>query len=531
MKIIVAQVNCRVGAVSANVDKMVALVTAAKKDGAALIVFPELALCGYPPEDLLLRADFLALCDQELDRLALHAEGIAIVVGCPRKSSLGLHNAAVVLAKQTILCEYHKQELPNYGVFDEARYFVKGVDACVFRLHETGPAIGLLVCEDTWFRSPALKAQVAGAEMLISIHASPFAENKEPQRQAVYQRCSQLTQLPHLCVQTIGAQDDLVFDGGAKAFNAQGELTFAAPYFIESAYTVNYEQHCFSGVVTPEISPLAKIYQALVLGIRDYVNNNGFKHVLIGLSGGLDSSLTLALAVDALGLDRVKAVMLPSRFTTSESYGALQQQLALVPVAAQDISIEPLFNAALTTLAFDSPWDKTEENLQARCRGLLLMALANKMNGMVLNTSNKSELAVGYSTLYGDMVGGFAALKDVPKTLVVQLARYRNSVTPTIPDFIIERPPSAELALDQKDEDSLPNYTVLDEIILRFIEQLQSIDEIIAAGFERTLVERLVKQILVNEHKRRQAPPGVKITSRAFTRERRYPITSGCWWV
>lgn len=534
MKILVGQLNFTVGAVVANVDKMCRSVSAAKQAGVDLVVFPELALCGYPPEDLLLRDDFLALCERELARLSTYADGIAIVVGCPRMTLTGLRNAAVVLTERQIKTEYYKHELPNYGVFDEARYFVKGTEPCVFRLSADGPLIGLLICEDTWFRTPALKARAAGAELLISIHASPFAMNKEPERQSVYRRCSQLTDLPHLCCQTVGAQDDLAFDGGSKAFGVNGGISFAAPYFTESEAIVVYDakRQCFDGDCASELSEIAKVYQALVLGIKDYVNKNGFKHVFIGLSGGLDSSLTLALAVDALGLERVTAVMMPSRFTSEASNEALRWQLTDVPVKTHTLSIEPLFQTALTTLnpSFEkTEWDKTEENLQARCRGLLLMALANKYNGLVLNTSNKSEMAVGYSTLYGDMVGGFAALKDVPKTYVVKLAEYRNTLSATIPTFIIERPPSAELALNQKDEDSLPSYAVLDECIARFVDQRQSIDDIVAAGFERTLVTRIVKLILINEYKRRQSPPGIKITRQAFTRERRFPMTAGVW--
>ncbi len=535
MKIIVGQINSWVGAVKANVDKMLLQVAAAKLIHAELIVFPELAVCGYPPEDLLLREDFLAACTRELMRLCQAAIDIAIVVGCPRKSVTGVHNAAVVLVNQAILCEYHKQCLPNYGVFDEARYFVKGTAACVFRLTATGPLIGLLICEDTWFHTPALKAKAAGAEVLISIHASPFAFEKEAQRQQVYTACSQLTQLPHLCCQTVGGQDDLVFDGGSKAFDAQGNITFAAAYFEENSHLINYDSltHRLIGPIAPEISVIAKIYQALVLGIKDYVSKNTFKRVLLGLSGGLDSSLTLSLAVDALGVDAVTAVLLPSRFTSQASMDALRAQLALIPVPTIELSIEPLFNCTLTTLANvfgAAKWDKTEENIQARIRGLLLMALANKNNALVLNTSNKSELAVGYSTLYGDMVGGFAALKDVPKTLVVKLAHYRNSIQATIPEFIVSRPPSAELALDQQDQDSLPSYEILDDIIVRFIDQRQSLEDIVQAGLERSVVEKMVKLILQNEHKRRQSPPGVKITACAFTRERRYPISSGPWW-
>lgn len=536
MKICVAQVNTCVGNIDANVDIMLTEITQAKRRQVDLVIFPELALCGYPPEDLLLRTDFLERCEQAVERLSVAAAGIAILFGCPRRQGGVLYNAALVLIQQKIAYEYHKHELPNYGVFDEARYFSKGSDALVFRLTPQGPAIGVLICEDTWFSQPALKAQAAGAEVLISIHASPFAYNKEARRFAAYTHCSCLTQLPLLCCQTVGAQDDLVFDGGSKAFNSASELTFAAPYFVSASYDVDYDsqQRCFNGVITPEVSLEAKVYQGLVLGIRDYVTKNGFKRVYLGLSGGIDSSLTLALAVDALGLDRVTAVVMPSRFTSAASLDAVEQQRRLIPVELQELSIEPVFVATLATLApdfGDKPWDKSEENIQARIRGLLLMALANKHQALVLNTSNKSEMAVGYSTLYGDMVGGFAALQDVPKTWVFRLARYRNSLSATIPESIIERPPSAELAFDQKDADTLPDYEVLDAIIERFVDQQQSIAEIIAAGFDAVVVQRMVGLILTNEYKRRQAPPGVKITARAFRRERRYPMTSGRWWA
>lgn len=535
MKITVGQCNFTVADVDGNVSQILAVMDAAKAQHSELVVFPELALCGYPAEDLLLRSDFLQRCALGLEKICQAAKGIAVILGCPRQTPQGLRNAAVVIAHQSIVHEYYKQCLPNYGVFDEQRYFVAGRESLVFRLNPEGPAIGLLICEDTWFTEPALKAKAQGAEILISIHASPFAYDKEPQRQAVYQRCCQLTHLPMLCCQTVGAQDDLVFDGGSKAFTAEGGISGAAAHFETQLWILDYQpqQQCFVGSKAEDSDVVSKMYQALVLGIRDYVNKNGFDQVYLGLSGGIDSSLTLALAVDALGLARVNAVSMPSRFTSPTSYALVAEQVRLLPVNHQEVSIEPVFEAALASLApcFDSPvWDKTEENLQARARGLLLMAMANKHQAMVLNTSNKSEMAVGYSTLYGDMVGGFAALKDVPKMWVFRLARYRNSVQQVIPPDIIDRPPSAELAPNQKDEDSLPPYERLDAIIERFVDQRQSIEEMVEAGFERAEVVRMVKLILQNEYKRRQAPPGVKVSARAFARERRYPMTAGAWW-
>lgn len=534
MKIVVAQIDTTVAAFEANLTKMIDVIDQAKRDRADLLVFPELALCGYSPEDLLHRTDFLKASDEALDVLRRQTEDIAVVVGCPRKTSQGLHNAAVVLHKQRILLEYYKQELPNYGVFDEARYFVKGHQAGVFQLQADGPRIGILICEDTWFCQPALKAKAAGADCLISIHASPYALAKEALRQGVYRRCTQLTQLPLLCCQTVGAQDDLVFDGGSKAFAINGDISFSAQYCQEQVSVVSWEEGCFKGSRVPELSPIAKMYQALVLGIQDYVTKNGFQRVYIGLSGGIDSSLTLALAVDAVGLERVHAVVMPSRFTSQASLDAAHQQLALLPVQSHELLIEPLFEAALQAVTphfTHSVWDKTEENLQARIRGLLLMAMANKHGGMVLNTSNKSEMAVGYSTLYGDMVGGFAALKDVPKTWVFQLAHYCNTLKATIPEFIIERPPTAELALNQTDQDSLPPYEILDEIIEYFVDRQASIESIVAAGFDRAVVVKVAKMIVQNEYKRRQSPPGVKITAKAFARERRYPMTADYQWL
>lgn len=534
MKIIVAQINTHVADFQANLVKMKGVIDKAKLDQADVVVFPELSLCGYPPEDLLLRQDFLDASDAAVDHLRQQADGIAIVVGAPRKTVQGLHNAAIVLHQRRILLEYYKHELPNYGVFDEARYFVKGHQAGVFQLQEAGARIGLLICEDTWFCQPALKAKAAGADCLISIHASPYAQDKEPLRQGVYRRCVQLTQLPLLCCQTVGAQDDLVFDGGSKAFAINGDVSFAAAYCQEQVSPVHFIEGCFTGERIAEPKPITKMYQALVLGIKDYVTKNGFQQLYIGLSGGIDSSLTLALAVDAVGLDRVHAVVMPSRFTSQASLEAVRQQLALLPVQSQELSIEPMFEAALHTLAPHFPrdaWDKTEENVQARIRGLLLMAMANKHGGMVLNTSNKSEMAVGYSTLYGDMVGGFAALKDVPKTSVFQLAHYRNTIAPTIPEFIIDRPPTAELAFDQTDQDTLPPYEILDDIIERFVDRQESIESIVSAGFNQATVIRVVNMIVQNEYKRRQAPPGVKITSKAFARERRYPMTAAYQWL
>lgn len=539
MKIIIAQMNATAGAVHNNMNKILRFVEEAKTlHQADLIIFPELALSGYAADDLLLREDFIQAIESTLEKLVARIHGISVIIGCPLWDEHGvLHNAAVVIQEARIIAKYYKQILPNYGVFDEYRYFKPGGQNTVFQLNEQGPKFGLLICEDTWFLEPAVAAVQAGADILLSIHASPFAINKIAQRRAVYTKLVAATNLPLICVQTIGAQDDLCFDGGSEVYDQAGQCVVAAPHFEEVLwpFEVNHRKTNWQIIpqkIFPDMSLEESVYRALVLGVRDYFAKNNFQQAFIGLSGGIDSALTLLIAMDALGKDRVTAVALPSRYTSDLSMQALEEQLKLTQVKSETISIEPLFEAALASLAdiFKGlAVDKTEENMQARCRGLLLMALANKANGLVLTTGNKSEMAVGYATLYGDMAGGFAVLKDVPKTLVFRLANYRNQQSYMIPQVIIDRPPSAELAHGQKDEDSLPPYSILDEIIYRFVDKQESLEKIIAAGFDSAIVKRIARMVMLNEYKRRQAPPGIKITEYSFTRERRYPITHGEW--
>lgn len=533
LKLVLAQLNFLVGDIHGNTKKILAAVEQAKTMQADLIAFPELALTGYPPEDLLLRQDFLQQANLALTNIAAASQNIAIVLGHPQTTAQGLMNAASVLQNGRIAKTYYKQYLPNYGVFDERRYFNTGQHPCIFDLQ--GLQVGLIICEDTWFAEPALQAKAAGAQLLLTLNASPFDTHHAQQRLAIIQARQQQTQLPIAYVNTVGAQDELVFDGGSLCVNTDGQIVAAAPYFQEDLLTIqlSYSEqgvHIPLQNLTNPSNEIALIYQALVLGVRDYVNKNHFPGIILGLSGGIDSALTLAIAVDALGKDRVHAYMLPSRHTSDLSVNLAKQQAELLHVNYAVIDIEPAYQAFLHSLATAFAGlaiDITEENLQSRCRGTILMALSNKTGKLVLTTGNKSEMATGYATLYGDMAGGFCVLKDVLKTQVFALAHYRNSISQVIPEAVISRPPSAELAPDQRDEDNLAPYPIVDEIIARFVEQEQSIIEIIAAGFEAATVQKIVKLILHNEYKRRQSPPGIKISTRAFGRERRYPITSG----
>jgi NAD+ synthase (glutamine-hydrolysing) len=423
--------------------------------------------------------------------------------------------------------------LPNYQVFDEKRYFTAGTAPCIINLK--GVPTALSVCEDIWHAAPMLQAQAAGARLMLNLNASPYHQGKQQEREAVVAAQATVGGMPVVYVNMVGGQDELVFDGGSLVVDAQGETQFRAPAFDEGLFSVNLviDTNAIQ-VETPSLAhmlaPLASVYQALVLGLRDYVNKNRFKGIVLGLSGGIDSALTLAMAVDALGAERCEAVMMPFRYTSDLSKDDAAEQAKRMQVRYSSISIEPMYEAFMASLSDEFaglPRDTTEENLQARCRGVLLMAISNKKGYLVLTTGNKSEMAVGYSTLYGDMAGGFDALKDVPKTLVFALAEYRNSLEEVIPTSVITRPPSAELAPDQKDEDSLPPYSVLDQILNLYIEQDASAEAIIAQGFARDQVERVVRLVDINEYKRRQAPIGIRISQRGFGRDRRYPITSG----
>jgi len=535
LTVVLAQINPVVGDVAGNTAKIIqAANTARDQLIAELVVFPELCLTGYPPEDLLLRPGLQKRVNKALETLKHKITGIHIVVGHPLgEVGKELYNAASVIADGQIICQYFKQMLPNYSVFDEKRYFIEGHLPAVFSLN--GVKLGITICEDIWFTGPSAQAKDAGAELLLNINASPFQQGKSALRyDAVRQRAIE-NQLPMLYVNQVGGQDELVFDGGSFALDSQGNLQMQAATFVDELAVVNIEKNqtgniLITGTITEHLSPLASVYQALVLGLRDYVEKNHFPAVVLGLSGGIDSALTLALAVDALGADRVQTVMMPSRYTAQISLDDAAQMATQLGVGYSVLSIEPVFDSFLQTLNetfTGKAADTTEENIQARCRGVLLMAISNKTGAMVLATGNKSEMAVGYSTLYGDMAGGYSPLKDVYKTLVFALAKYRNELSPIIPERIISRPPSAELSADQRDDDSLPPYPLLDKILERYIADDGCFEDLVAEGFAAETVAQVIKMVDRNEYKRRQAPPGIRITGRAFGRDRRYPITSG----
>lgn len=612
----IAQINPIVGNIAYNTKKIIDFATkAAQVLHADVVVFPELTLIGYPPEDLLLRSELYDRINAAFDELkkSLPTQ-IYVIIGYPENINSQTFNSAAILHNGKIIANCRKQILPNYGVFDEKRYFQQGMESCIFEIKKQ--KIGLLICEDLWQPEPIAKAKQDGAKCIISINASPFDFNKPLLREKIVSQRATEAKVPIIYANTVGGQDELVFDGGSFIMNATGEKTQCYPFFqealnvaeIRNAKDIHQSQtesrgitlidsssldfprgrsgkeqsmlcfaerqsqgdfgcfsheagkarmqtapamskrslldineHCEQGrnkaenqnakSICPIPPKIELIYQALVLGIRDYVEKNKFPGILIGLSGGIDSALTLALAVDAIGKDRVKTVYMPSRYSRSISGEDAKLIAKNFGVKYSEISIEPVFQSFLNTLqeefANTQP-DLTEENLQARCRGTILMAISNKEHLLVVSTGNKSEMAVGYSTLYGDMVGGFCALKDVPKTLVYELTNYRNKIgsTPLIPERIIDRPPSAELAPNQEDTNSLPPYPILDAILERFVELDQSEKEIVAAGFDAAIVKKVVNLVYKSEYKRRQAPIGVRITQRAFGKDRRYPITS-----
>jgi NAD+ synthase (glutamine-hydrolysing) len=534
LRIALAQLNLFVGDVAGNAQRVIdASADARDRLRADLVLMPELSLSGYPPEDLLFHNGMRKQVDLALKRVCAEARGVTVMVGYPEYADGGIYNSAALIRDSAKLANHRKQELPNYKVFDEKRYFKHGESATVVEIK--GIRVGLLVCEDVWEPKPAKMALAAGAQLLVVINGSPYSLNYQQRREAVVRQRVQETGLPVVYVNLLGGQDELVFDGGSFAMNAAGEVVQRVTAFKEEIAAVDVDLIDGKAVPRPaRIEPLlaeeASVYGALVMGVRDYVSKHGFPGIVLGLSGGVDSALTLAIAVDALGADRVQAVMMPSRYTSRMSLDDAELQARTLGVRYDIISIEGLFAAALDALkevfAGREP-DTTEENIQARSRGLLLMALSNKTRRMLLTTGNKSEMAVGYATLYGDMNGGFAPIKDCSKMLVYRLANYRNTLSPAIPQRVIERPPSAELRPDQKDSDSLPPYEILDAILELFIEDDLSVDDITARGFDRATVGRVLDLVKRNEYKRRQAPPGVRISDRAFGRDWRYPITSG----
>jgi NAD+ synthase (glutamine-hydrolysing) len=531
-RIAVAQLNFLVGDIKGNTQIILECIQKAKHASVDLLIFPELALSGYPPEDLLLREDFKIQILHALKTIQEQSIDIATLLGHPDYNSGGIYNAASLIQDKKIVSTYHKQYLPNYGVFDERRYFIPGNSDGLFKIK--GLCIGILICEDLWYSQPVSALKEKGAQLLVCINASPFDYTKAKQRLNVTEARIKASNLPILYVHGVSGQDDLVFDGGSQAFDAKGHLVAEAGFFAATLWLVDLKINSLAQFIPQTLLPKPlideAIYKALVLAVRDYVNKNSFPGVLIGLSGGIDSALVLAIAVDALGKDRVHAVFLPSRYTSKLSQEIVQTLVKKLAVPFNSLSIEPSFSAFLSTLDLDPkhpPAELTTENIQARCRAVLLMALSNQSGNLLLNCTNKSELAVGYGTLYGDMAGGYAVLKDVSKTRVYQLATYRNESDNIFPELLIARPPTAELAENQKDEDTLPPYSQLDPILELYIEQDKSIDDIVKAGFAKEIVQRVINLVNKNEYKRRQLAPGPRITPRAFGRERRYPITSG----
>lgn len=527
LNVVMAQVNLKVGDIHDNVERIITAARQARDElQGDLIVFPELSLCGYPPEDLLLRSSMQRRIEQGLQRIRDEIAGIHVLVGFPWLEEGRRYNACAVYRDGAELAFYRKQQLPNYRVFDEKRYFEPGDSAAVFDYQ------GVPICEDIWFAEPMARARAAGARLMLNLNASPFHGGKQPEREAVVGERAREGGMPVVYVNQVGGQDELVFDGHSFVVDAQGQVSQRAPAFVEGLYPVIIDAALQPqpAELAPVASLEASVYDALVLGVRDYVRKNGFKGVVLGLSGGIDSALVLAVAVDALGAEQVEAVMMPYHYTAQISLDDAEAEARTLGVRYSVLPIAPMVEAFQATLAGEFAGlgrDTTEENLQARCRGTLLMAISNKKGYLVLTTGNKSEMAVGYATLYGDMAGGFDVLKDVPKTLVFRLCEYRNRAGEVIPQRVIDRPPSAELSPDQKDEDSLPPYPVLDEILRLYVEQDLSAVDIVAAGFDEETVRRVLRLVDLNEYKRRQAAVGARVTQRGFGRDRRYPITSG----
>ncbi len=532
LKIAIAQLNATVGDLSGNASRIAGFAERATALGADLLLTPELALCGYPPEDLLLREDFYAACEKELDLLASRVRGIAVLVGHPLTRDGASFNAATLIRDGVRVATYCKQRLPNYEVFDEERYFDSGDVPCVVTVK--GVRCGINICADVWEAGTADQAREAGAELLLVLNASPYHVGKQATRTDVLRARIAATGLPVVYANLVGGQDELVFDGGSFALDSKGEIRCQLPRFEEALGLVEIaDGEPLPGLIDAPKPVEAEVYQALVVGVRDYLGKNGFPGAIIGLSGGIDSALTLCIAADALGPERVRAVMMPSPYTAQMSLDDSRALVAALGVRYDELGIEPAMDTYATLLAplfADLPptaWaDTTPENIQARIRGMVLMALSNRTGSIVLTTGNKSEMAVGYATLYGDMAGGFAVIKDVFKTFVYRLSRYRNTLSAAIPENIIVRAPSAELRPDQTDQDSLPPYEVLDAIIEAYMGRDLSPREIVALGYPEADVRRVVGMLKRNEYKRRQSPVGIRISQRGFGKDWRYPITS-----
>ncbi len=530
LKIALAQINLLVGGIDANKSKIVQIAEQARDhDSADLIVFPELCVTGYPPEDLLLRADFIEQARVAVLQIAQAVKGIDIVLGFPEQDGDCLYNSAAVLSDGEISALYRKNALPNFGVFDEQRYFDSAEQTCLIHVRES--TIALTICEDIWQKGLIEKNQQAGADIIVTLNASPFHAGKIHQREDIVCEQVKAANIPLVYVNMVGGQDELIFDGASFVVDSTGEIMFRAREFEEQVSVVEFVNNVpVKSSCAPLYNEISSEYKALVLGVKDYVYKNGFKGAILGLSGGIDSALVLAVAVDALGAGQVEAVLMPSKYTQDMSNEDAVLEAEALGIKHHTIAIEPAVSAFTEMLAdtfAGTKKDTTEENIQARCRGVILMAMSNKQGKLLLTTGNKSEMSVGYATLYGDMAGGFAPIKDVPKLLVYQLAEYRNTLSAVIPERVITRPPSAELAPDQVDEDSLPPYSILDPILEMYVEQDKSAEEIQLAGYRVEDINRAISLVDRNEYKRRQAPPGIRITPRAFGRDRRYPITSG----
>lgn len=529
LNLALAQRNYVVGDIEGNAAAILKDIDQAAQSGADLVMFPELALTGYPPEDLLLRPDLMQRCSEQLAIIEHHNPDIGVLLGHPHQQDGQLFNSASLFYQGERLALTHKQKLPNYRVFDEQRYFASGDNTAVVEFK--GHKLGLLICEDIWHPEPVAQLNEQGAEILLSINASPFNMVKLDERLTVLEACSAEAQLPVVYLNLLGGQDELIFDGHSMVVDKQGHITHELPQFESQLALVEFVDGEPSAGTRAELPCQdAQVYNALVLAVRDYVNKNRFNGAVLGLSGGIDSALTLAIAADAIGADKVQAVMMPYAYTSDISRNDAAEQAEAMGVHYDSVSIEPMFDSFMGQLApmFEgTARDTTEENLQARIRGVLLMALSNKSGKILLTTGNKSELAVGYCTLYGDMCGGFAVIKDLPKQLVYRLARYRNTISQVIPERVITRPPSAELAPDQIDQDSLPPYDLLDDMLERYVERDQSVADIVAAGHNEDDVRRVIRLVDLNEYKRRQAAVGPRVTPRAFGKDRRYPITSG----
>ena len=549
MKIAIAQMNVTVGDIARNVARIVDFAERARAGGADAVVTPELAVCGYPPEDLLLRDDFMQSCADAIDDIVRRVHGITLIVGHPRRARAARYNSASVIRDGKVLCVYDKHNLPNFTVFDEERYFEPANEPCVVtfdgvrfgvdiayepaqadRKAASGARLGINICADTWDAHAPRAARDAGATVLLVPNASPYHINKQDMRYHVMRERVAETGLAIVYANLVGGQDELVFDGASFVMSADGRVTHQMPAFREALGFVEISNGApVPGEIAPRLETEAEVYEALKLGVRDYVSKNGFPGVVLGLSGGIDSALTLAIATDALGAAKVRAVMMPSRYTAPIGREDARTQADTLGVRYTEIPSAPLFDAYLASLAGEFkglPEDTSEENLQSRIRGTLLMAISNKTGAIVLTTGNKSEMGTGYSTLYGDMAGGFAVLKDIDKMLVYRLARYRNGISPVIPARVLERAPSAELRAGQTDQDSLPPYPVLDAILEAYVQGDTDPADIVAQGYSREDVERVTGLVRLSEYKRRQAPIGVRITSRGFGKDWRYPVTN-----